>query len=201
MARPIAPPRLPAPDFVAVDVETANADPASICQIGFATFACGALLDNWAWAVNPQTYFSGRNIAIHGIRAADVAQAPSWAECHADIVGVLGGRVVVSHTAFDVTAIARACARAARPQIDARWVDSARIARRAFVRHARRGWGLGSLARFLDIDFAHHDAGEDARAAGLVVVAAICESGLDIDAWVTAAHRPLHAFRREAGLR
>ena len=195
MARPIpGPAAATAPDFVAVDVETANSDAASICQIGVARFAGGRLLDNHAWLINPRTFFSAHNIAIHGIRAADVDAAPTWADLYPDVVALLGGQIVVSHTAFDVTAIARACARADLAPIAARWLDSARVARRAFPCFARRGWGLASLSDYLQIEFAHHDAGEDARAAGQVVLAAIAHSGLSAEDWLFHAHRPLRAF-------
>ncbi|MES1923986.1 exonuclease domain-containing protein [Salinisphaera sp. T31B1] len=197
MARPIAAPaqlHVEADAFVAIDVETANGDPASICQIGFARFADGALIDNWSWLVNPRTWFARDNIAVHGIHAADVRDAPTWPDCYPEIVRLLTGRVVVSHTAFDVTATSRACARHELPLLDAHWLDSTRVARRAFPRFARRGYGLASLSRHLDIDFAHHDAGEDARAAGLVVVAAVAASGRSVADWLTDAHRPLRSF-------
>ncbi|WP_348767365.1 exonuclease domain-containing protein [uncultured Salinisphaera sp.] len=196
MARPISAPAVVAgvPDFIAIDVETANHDAGSICQIGFATFADGVLVDNWSWLINPQTWFSTHNIGIHGIRAADVAAAPSWPEVHAEIAALLTGRIVVSHTAFDVTATARACARYDLPLLGAYWLDSARVARRAFARFARRGWGLASLSEYLAIEFDHHDAGEDARAAGLVVLAAVEASGRSVADWLTDAHRPLREF-------
>ncbi|GAB3672278.1 exonuclease domain-containing protein [Salinisphaera aquimarina] len=204
MARAIAPPpgvQAGATEFIAIDVETANGDSGSICQIGFARFADNALVDNWSWLINPQTWFSRDNIAIHGIHAADVRDAPTWAECHADIAALLSHRIVVSHTAFDVTATARACASAELPLLEALWLDSTRVARRAFPRFARRGYGLASLSRYLDIDFAHHDAGEDARAAGLVVLAAVRASGHSVADWLTEAHRPLREFTRPAARR
>ena len=196
MARPIRAPAglAGATDFIAIDVETANNDPGSICQIGFARFAGGALVDNWAWLIHPQTWFSSHNTAIHGIRAADVAQAPSWDDVYDEIAALLAGRIVVSHTAFDVTATARACARYDRPLLGAQWLDSARVARRAFAQFARRGWGLASLSEYLAIEFDHHDAGEDARAAGLVVLAAVEASGRSVADWLTDAHRPLREF-------
>jgi DNA polymerase-3 subunit epsilon len=182
--------------FVAVDVETANADAGSICQIGFARFAGGDLVDNWSWLVHPQTYFSAANIAIHGIRPGDVSHAPDWAARHADVAAVLAGRVVVSHTAFDVTAITRACLARDRPPIEARWLDSVRVARRAFPElKTRGGHGLASLRRYLDLRFDHHDAGEDARAAGWVVEAAVIATGLSVSDWVVKAHRPLTEFK------
>ena len=44
-------------DFVAFDVETANHDLASICQIGIARFADGQFREKWEQYVNPQDYF------------------------------------------------------------------------------------------------------------------------------------------------
>lgn len=184
----------PPPDFIAVDVETANRDAASICQIGFASFAGARLLDNWSWLINPQTWFSTHNIAVHGIHAADVAEAPTWGEVLPQIVTLFADRIVVSHTAFDVTAIGRASERIGQPPPAARWLDSARVARRAYPQFARRGFGLGNLSRHLGIEFAHHDAGEDARAAGYVVLAAVAERGIGVADWLTESHRPLQAF-------
>jgi len=40
--------------FIAVDVETANADLASICQIGIVAFDKGEITDSWMSLVNPE---------------------------------------------------------------------------------------------------------------------------------------------------
>ena len=200
MARPVAAPRGLAIDptaFIAVDVETANKDAASICQIGFARFAGGQLIDNWSWLVHPQTYFSRYNTEIHGIRPVDVTHAPDWAAVYDDVAHVLAGQVVVSHTSFDVTAITQACLAHKRAPIQAQWLDSVRVARRAFpeLKGAGGGHGLANLQTVLGFEFAHHDAGEDARAAGWVVEAAVKVTGLSVTDWLTAGHRPVSDFR------
>lgn len=51
--------------FVAFDVETANENRSSICQIGLAFFENGQLVETWESLVNPKTYFADMNIAIH----------------------------------------------------------------------------------------------------------------------------------------
>jgi DNA polymerase III epsilon subunit-like protein len=38
-------------DFVALDVETANPDLASVCQIGLVEFRNGGILKSWDWLV------------------------------------------------------------------------------------------------------------------------------------------------------
>ena len=66
-------------EFVAIDVETANADMASICQIGIAQFRDGTLAEEWKTYVDPQDHFDIMNVSIHGIDEDVVAgsHAPS----------------------------------------------------------------------------------------------------------------------------
>ena len=58
--------------FIAIDVETANADMASICQVGIAKFADGQLVEVWSSLIDPEDFFDGINMAIHGIDAKAV---------------------------------------------------------------------------------------------------------------------------------
>ena len=44
-------------NFTAIDVETANADMASICQIGVAKYVDGELTEEWSTLVDPEDYF------------------------------------------------------------------------------------------------------------------------------------------------
>jgi DNA polymerase III epsilon subunit-like protein len=53
--------------FVAIDVETANSDIASICQIGLAKYNNSNLIDEASILVNPVDDFDEKNIAINGI--------------------------------------------------------------------------------------------------------------------------------------
>ena len=48
-------------DFVAVDVETANPDLASICQIGVVAFQGRSVKEAWETTVNPEDYFDDNN--------------------------------------------------------------------------------------------------------------------------------------------
>jgi len=64
--------------FVAIDVETANADLASICQVGVAVFRNGSVVDSWSSLIDPQAYFDDINISIHGIDEEAVRGAPTW---------------------------------------------------------------------------------------------------------------------------
>ncbi len=178
------------PTFVAVDVETANSDPGSICQIGTASYANGRLVDEWATLVDPEEPFDYRNIAIHGIDEYRVGAAPTFRECVRTLNLVLAGQVVVHHTAFDLHALSRACAavEVALPQCD--WLDSAKVARRAWPQFARRGYALANISRFLDYQYQHHDALEDAKAAGNLIIAACRETGVGLPGWLASVRQP-----------
>ena len=67
-------------EFLALDVETANADMASICQIGIARFRNGAIVNEWETYVDPEDYFDGINISIHGIDEGKIRGAPTFPE-------------------------------------------------------------------------------------------------------------------------
>ena len=95
-------------DFVAIDVETANADMASICQIGVAGFANGQVAEEWKSYVDPEDYFDGMNISIHGISEAIVAGSPVFSALDGKVRKTLEGNIVVTHTAFDRLALSQA---------------------------------------------------------------------------------------------
>src|SRR5690606_28898211 len=96
-------------DFVAIDVETANADMASICQIAVARCTHGAISHEWKSYVDPADYFDFVNISIHGIDESMVEGAPTFSEVCDTLHSHLQGRTVVCHTHFDRVAIQQAC--------------------------------------------------------------------------------------------
>src|SRR5437763_1928975 len=140
--------------FVVVDVETANADFASICQIGLVHFESGHVVSEWQSLVNPEDDFDTINISIHGITGSAVAASPTWPIVWATVEPWVRDKVTVSHTAFDRVSIGRACQRYALPASDPVWLDSARVARRAWPEMCgRTGYGLRQLAEHFRLTF------------------------------------------------
>jgi DNA polymerase-3 subunit epsilon len=178
-------------DFVALDVETANSDMSSICQIGIACFRNGEILDEWETYVDPEDYFDGINISIHGIDEATVRGAPPLPVIADRILSRLDGRVVVCHTHFDRVSIHQAFSKYDLGLPVCTWLDSARVARRAWEQFARRGYGLENVCSTLGYEFAHHDALEDAKAAAHVLLAAIEKTGMDVQVWLRRIEQPI----------
>lgn len=200
MNSPLAvPPPKPAPvqgSFVAVDVETATPKYHSICQVGAVKFHDGVIVETYSTYVDPLEHFHESNISVHGIDALMVADSPSFTEILTPFDSFVGGLPLISHTAFDRASFTQACAvhKATLPGWE--WFDSARVARKAWPQFAQRGYGLHNLAGYLGIKFEHHDAVEDARAAGEVVLHAMRHTGLSLDDLMTFSHsRSGRAFR------
>lgn len=168
--------------FVAIDVETANANMASICSIGVATFENGSLASEWYSLIDPDDFFDPFNTQIHGITEDDVQGAPTFKEVALDIERLLGSQIVVTHTHFDRVAMYQAAGRWEISPPACTWLDSARVARRTWTECAKSGYGLASVCKMIGYTFEHHNALEDAKAAGHVMLAAMLESGLDLDA-------------------
>jgi DNA polymerase-3 subunit epsilon len=159
--------------FIALDVETACKDVASICQIGLACVHPDNRIESFATYVNPEHSFDRFNIELHGIGPETVQGAPTFPEAWALLLPLLDIHHLVQHSNFDKSAIAAACRCYRLPRPDLSWSDSVKIARTAWPEFkGNGGHGLGNLKRELGLKFTHHDAGEDARAAAQVVLQA-----------------------------
>lgn len=158
--------------FFALDVETANNDRGSICQIGVACVRPDNSIETWVTYVDPKvdrwvfTY-------LHGISARTVQGAPTFAEVLPVLRDALSGATVYQHSGFDRSAVAAACGNCDLPVPQWDWRDSVHVARAAWPElRGNGGHGLASLKQHLGLMFEHHDAGEDARAAAEVVLRA-----------------------------
>lgn len=170
------------PDFVVVDVETACSRVSSICQIGIVGFRQGREVFAYETLVDPCDEFSTFNIRIHGISPEHVAGKPTFSDVHTAVAGYLGGRITVAHSAFDKGALAAACRLSGLATIETTWLDSVRVAKRAWPQLSSHR--LNVLSRHLKIRHRHHDALSDARAAGMVIVKAMEETGIDLQGWM-----------------
>lgn len=184
-------------EFIAVDVETANADLASICSIGMVHFRDGQIVRNLSTLINPRDRFDEVNIGIHGITPDAVASAPTIEAIYPQLAAALAPSIVVHHTAFDRTAFHKVSLKHRLPDLTCKWLDSSTVARRAWPECAQRGYGLADLGKKLNIVFKHHDAAEDARAAGEVVLRAIVETGISLDQWLALVTQPRRNLEHE----
>ena len=68
--------------FFSLDVETANYDSSTICQIGIGEFRNGEVVSTWESLIDPQSVFHYTNVRIHGITEEMVEDAPTFADVY-----------------------------------------------------------------------------------------------------------------------
>ncbi|MDE6812757.1 MAG: exonuclease, partial [Duncaniella sp.] len=80
-------------NFVAVDVETANGEPTSICAIGAVKVVDGCITDRFYELVKPEPeyYFRHFTLNIHGIGREDTENARVFSDVWRDVNKMIGG--------------------------------------------------------------------------------------------------------------
>ena len=178
-------------EFTAIDLEAANSDVHSICQIGIARFLDGGLAEEWMSYIDPQANFDRDRIVIHGITPAAVRGWPSFLQVAGYLHEMLDGRIVVIHGKFDRESLDQAFDRHEIPRLNCAWLDSQQVARRAWEGFSKRGFGLENLCRILGYRYQRHDALGDAKAAGVVLQAAIEQTGIELARWLRQVELPI----------
>lgn len=181
--------------FVSLDVETANPDMSSICQIGIVIFENGEVVDSWSTLVDPEDYFDDLNVSIHGINQNVIAEAPNFKQASIEAFKRISGQVVAIHGSFDSIAISKASDKHGISPPECYWLNTTSVARRAWPEVSKKGYGLAALSQKFGFEFIHHNALEDAKAAGLILLKAITDTKLDLNEWIEKVKRPMNKRR------
>lgn len=90
-------------DFAAIDFETANNQPTSVCSVGIVIVRAGEVVDTFYSLIKPEPdYYNYWNTAVHGLSDADTCEAPVFSKVWAQIAPRLEGLTLVAHNApFD----------------------------------------------------------------------------------------------------
>jgi DNA polymerase-3 subunit epsilon len=176
--------------FVAIDVETANAKRASICQIGLVVYDNRKVVDEWSTLVNPEDSFDPINVSIHGIGRRSVASAPTLPDIFAEVRARVASACIASYSDFDRSAFFKAGQKYNLPALDGQWIDLQHVVKQAWPpEFTANGWALKKVCAQLGIDLSnHHDALADARAAGSVFVHAQERTGTWSRDWIGRTH-------------
>lgn len=158
-------------NYTAIDFETANYYRGSPCSVGLVRVRDGRAVDERHYLIRPPEgadWFDGWNIAIHGITAEMVADAPRWKDILPHIVDFIGNDVVVAHNAgFDIGVIRYACAIDNIEWPEMRFLCTLVMARRCLALPTYR---LPYVAEHLGFPLEnHHDALADAYAVVEVI--------------------------------
>lgn len=161
-------------NFVTIDFETANSYRGSICSIGLAKYRDGKLFETRETLINPNDDFDCYNIEIHGITKDMVADAPTFKDYFPTLKSFIENEVVVAHFAsFDMSVLRHAC--------NDNSIDYPNFQHTCTYQIAKKIWPglinykLKTLAQKFEYTFKHHNALEDAKASGHILIKAFEE--------------------------
>ncbi|GAA3729137.1 exonuclease domain-containing protein [Salinactinospora qingdaonensis] len=165
----------------AIDFETANSHPGSVCSVGLVRICGGEIVARSTTVVRPPRpvdWFARFNIEFHGITPAHVADAPEWPEVFDHILDFAAGAPLVAHNAtFDMGVIRSACAQAGLSWPELPYTCSLATARRVW--RDLPDYKLPTVcARIGHELLRHHSADADAEAAAQIMLAALAEHGV-----------------------
>ncbi len=167
--------------FTALDFETANSFIGSICAVGLAVVEDGAVIDKKYWLIKPHKdhrYFDPFNVYIHGITKDMVADASEFDTVYTnEIASAIQGTVLAAHNAaFDMSAL--------RHVLDLYHIEYPSIQYVCTFKAAQRAWAelenhkLDTVSRYLNFQFTHHNALEDALACANILLEVFKEKQL-----------------------
>ncbi len=158
--------------FIAIDVETANNFPSSICAIGAVKVENGIIVDSRYSLVRPEPdWYSPYCVRIHGITDNDTYNAPSFGSLWKSWLPWLDGYQFIAHNApFDSRCIREACHCYGLDE-PPKFTCTLAAARRAIPRGMCASKSLDALCDFFGIPLAkHHCALDDALACAKLAI-------------------------------
>lgn len=158
-------------DFVAIDFETANPEPTSICSVGCVKVEGGVIIDRFYRLVKPVPKYFYRNFtAIHGLTARDVADVGTFDTVWPELKAFIGELPLVAHNArFDAGCLRATLKYYGFEMPDNPFLCTLTKARCTIPRTLCASFSLPSLADFLGIPFDnHHNALADAEACAKI---------------------------------
>ena len=90
-------------DFAAIDFETANFEPSSVCSVGVVVVRRGEIAESFYSLIQPEpNYYSYRCSQVHGLSRADTDEAPVFPKVWEQVVPLIDGLPLVAHNSrFD----------------------------------------------------------------------------------------------------
>jgi len=164
-------------NFVAIDFETANFDRGSVCAVGLAKVVDGRVTSTQSWFVYPPTGLDFTNTYLHGIKAEDVTEAPSWSETLERIARIADGLPLVAYSPFDKGVYNAANRLTNAPSSDFTFLDALAIVRHHCQLPSHR---LPLVVEHFGLpEFDHHEAGADSLACAQITLRVAEERGCE----------------------
>jgi DNA polymerase-3 subunit epsilon len=158
-------------DFVAIDFETANNDLNSACSIGLVAVNNKQIVEKKYYLIKPPTgKFDKINTKIHGLTAADVADAADFSGVWPEIAPYIESNLVVAHNAnFDMSVLKCCLEKYQLPVPKAAYVCSIDISDYAFPMAVGKSLAERTGLLGINLENAHNALADTVACAELVI--------------------------------
>ena len=161
--------------ITAIDFETANGNPASVCAVGISVMEDGCVEEAYYSLIRPEanvSEFNYFNIQVHGIRPQDVEDAPDFPTVYRQMKPYFEDAIICAHNArFDMGCLKAACLNCGLPVPHLQYFDTVRLSRALFPHLAHHR--LNDVCSYLEVDLEHHLASSDAYGCLMIVAHAM----------------------------
>lgn len=157
-------------NFAAIDFETANGSPHSVCSVGVVIVRKGKVVDRIYRLIRPRpNVYSYWNTQVHGLTRDDTDSAPYFPEVWAAIVPHIAGLPLVAHNSpFDEGCLRAVHALYHMPYPDYTFHCTCRASRKKFGK-LLPNHKLPTVAAHCGFDLTnHHHALADAEACAVI---------------------------------
>ncbi|MDR1667905.1 MAG: 3'-5' exonuclease [Bacteroidales bacterium] len=158
-------------DFAAIDFETANAEPSSVCSVGIVIIRNGQVADNIYRLIRPlPDYYSENNTSVHGLTEKDTLHAPAFPDVWSEIAPKIAGLPLAAHNSrFDESCLHSAHQAYGMSYPPYRFICTRNAARKIFGR-TLPDHRLPTVAAYCGYTLKnHHHALADAEACAAIV--------------------------------
>ena len=159
-------------DFAAIDFETANEQPCSVCSVGIVVVRGGEIVDRYYALIHPEPeYYQWFCQRVHGLCAADTEDAPCFPDVWAEVAPRIEGLPLVAHNARFDEGCLKAVHRVYQMDYpDYEFFDTLQASRRHFG-HSLPNHQLQTVAAACGYDLRrHHHALADAEACARIAL-------------------------------
>ena len=159
-------------NFAAIDFETANEQPCSVCSVGVVVVRAGEIVDTFYSLIKPEPeYYRWFCQRVHGLGPADTDGAPVFPQVWRQIAPQIEGLPLVAHNARFDEACLKAVFRVYQMDYpDYRFYDTLAASRRCFGR-TLDNHQLQTVAAACGFDLKrHHHALADAEACARIAL-------------------------------
>ena len=159
-------------DFAAIDFETANEYPSSVCSVGVVVVRGGVIVDRFYSLIHPEPeYYQWFCHQVHGLGPEDTEDAPVFPYVWERIEPLIEGLPLVAHNSrFDEGCLKAVFSVYRMDYPDYRFYDTLAASRRVF-RNSLPNHQLQTVAAACGFDLTrHHHALADAEACAYIAM-------------------------------